>query len=94
MKITKILLFIIIIITLYSCKNNQDTNNEKIQINKEYYASGKLKEEIPYKNGKINGLVKVYYESGKIMVIFPMKDDITDGIQKRFYEDGILESEI
>ena len=31
---------------------------------KEYYENGQLSEEIPYKDDKIDGIVKKYYENG------------------------------
>ena len=34
---------------------------------KEYYPSGKIKIEEPYKNGQIDGVAKAYDESGKVI---------------------------
>ena len=40
-------------------------------INKEYYEHGIIKEEISYKDGKLNGVSKEYYENGLIRSIYP-----------------------
>ena len=39
---------------------------------KAYYENGKLQGEAPYKNGQIDGVVKMYDENGKVIeqVIF------------------------
>ncbi len=56
----KITIIVAIIIGMCS------TVKAQIKIEKEYYPGGNLKEEIPYINGKVNGIVKHYYESGKL----------------------------
>ena len=38
----------------------------KVTIKKEYYPNGGLETEIPYKDGRINGIEKRYYERGEL----------------------------
>ena len=37
-----------------------------VEIRKRYYDNGSLKSEIPYENGKKNGIVKYYDENGNL----------------------------
>jgi len=62
-------------------------------IRREYYESGKLKDETPYLNGKLEGIEKRYYQNGKLLFEIPYKDDKQEGIEKRYYESGKLRSE-
>lgn len=64
----------------------------KVTIKKEYYPNGRLETEIPYKDGRINGIVKEYYESGNLKWEIPFVDD--NGIRKVYYESGELKEEI
>ena len=59
-----------------------------------YYESGNLREEIPYKEGKVvEGIIKQYYESGQLKSEAPFKEGNREGISKAYYESGKLESE-
>jgi len=62
-------------------------------IRRTYYESGELKSEIPYENGKKEGMVRVYYKSGKLMQDDPYKNDKKEGIAKAYYESGELKAE-
>ena len=55
-----------------------------------YYASGALAWEVPYVNGKKNGVYKEYYESGALKWEIPYVNDKRHGMQKRYYESGAL----
>lgn len=56
------------------------------------YQGKILVKETPYKNNKINGIVKEYYPStGKLKFMDTVEDDISNGEQKGFYENGQLE---
>ena len=59
----------------------------------EYYPSGKKKAEIPYKNGKIKGLMTGWYESGRKLFEAPYKDGKREGVTVSFYENGKKECE-
>ena len=49
--------------------------------------------EIPFKNGKINGIAKRYYESGALEGEHPHINGKENGIAKVYYESGALEGE-
>ena len=48
--------------TLQECKSEQDKISGCVQ--KEYYENGKLKSEIPYKNGEQHGVEKHIMKTG------------------------------
>lgn len=60
---------------------------------KEYYESGKLKEETHYKNGKREGISTWYYETGVIKGERNYKEDQLDGIIRWYYDTGSLGTE-
>jgi antitoxin component YwqK of YwqJK toxin-antitoxin module len=70
-----------------------DSNGHKIRY-RCYYKSGALKWEIPYKNGKLNGIGKVYYKSGALGGEIPYENDKKNGMGKCYYESGALLDEI
>jgi antitoxin component YwqK of YwqJK toxin-antitoxin module len=72
--------------------NYKDFNN---RIECYYYESGQLKDELPYADGKPNGIQKYYYESGQIHYETPYTDGIKNwsGIYKVYYENGQLKEE-
>lgn len=45
------------------------------RIGKRYYESDQLKQEVPYKNNKKNGILTVYRENGKLWSTVFYKDD-------------------
>lgn len=59
----------------------------------DYYGTGIIKSEIPYKDGNKNGIEKKYYESGIIESKIPYKDGKLNGIVKYYYETGIIKTE-
>ena len=54
-------------------------------INKEYYENGIIKEEISYKDGKLNGISKEYYENGSLKSESTFKDGVLDGKVIEYY---------
>ena len=50
--------------------------------------------EIPFNDGKVNGLKKQYYESGKIKTEIPFKVGKENGVKKEYYESGKIKTEI
>ena len=54
-------------------------------INKEYYENGIIKEEMSYKDGKLNGIFKEYYENGSLKSKGTFKDGALDGEVKEYY---------
>ena len=59
-------------------------------IAKDYYVSGKLKNETPYKDSKVEGIKKSYYESGKVEREATYKDDKKEGYEQIYTESGRL----
>ena len=53
-----------------------------------FYPSGKLLSVSIFKNGKMNGVIKMYYENGKIGAVYNIKDNIQDGEAIEYDEDG------
>lgn len=76
-----------------------------IEIKKEYWENGKLKEEVPYKKSyslgykkvktklKPHGIAKEYYETGVLKKEDPYVDGERTGIMKFYDENGSLEME-
>jgi len=60
---------------------------------KEYYKSGKLKEESNYKNGKLDCISKWYYENRLLKGERNYKQGKLDGVTKWYYESGALGAE-
>lgn len=61
---------------------------------KVYFSSGKLKAEIPYKNGLAEGLCKNYYEKGNLQFESNFTDGKLNGELKEYYPDGHLKSKL
>ncbi|MEE9488482.1 MAG: tetratricopeptide repeat protein, partial [Candidatus Brocadiales bacterium] len=59
-------------------------------VRQEYYESGQLKAEIPFKDGT----GREYYESGGLKAEWPYKDGRRNGIGRVYYRSGGLEKEI
>ncbi|MCI7410245.1 toxin-antitoxin system YwqK family antitoxin [Helicobacter bilis] len=62
-------------------------------VDTEYDSNGNIWRETPYKDGKLNGIVKKYDINGKLSMERPYKNGELDGIEKVYYENGKLESE-
>ena len=62
-------------------------------VKKEYYESGELRYEWPYKDGKQHGISKGYSESGKLEYVWPYTDGKRNGISKGYTESGGLQYE-
>jgi antitoxin component YwqK of YwqJK toxin-antitoxin module len=57
-----------------------------------YRDNGRLWSERPYKNGAIDGIMRIYHKNGNIEWEFPYKNGKKDGIAKVYYESGKLNS--
>ena len=64
------------------------------RVEKKYFKSGELEYKIPYKNGKIEGVVELYYITGELRKLSPSKNDVLEGMVKMYYKNGKLESQI
>ncbi len=69
------------------------THNLANGVGKFYYASGKLRGETPFKDGKREGMGKTYYESGELQGEAPFKNDVIEGVKKSYFTSGRLQSE-
>lgn len=58
-----------------------------------YYKGGKLRREIPYKNGIKDGIKKLYYPNGNLEMEMPYKNGVKEGIEKLYYPSGELRRE-
>ena len=65
----------------------------KVAIKKEYYPNGRLETEIPYKDGRRNGIAKEYYPNGKLQWEATFVSDKINGSEKVYYESGKLQWE-
>lgn len=54
----------------------------------ETYINGKLLSVSIFKNGKMNGVIKMYYENGKIQAIHNFKDNVLNGEAIEYDENG------
>ena len=54
-------------------------------ISKEYYENGTIKEEVNYKDGKLNGISREYYENGSLKSESTFKNGALDGKVKEYY---------
>ncbi len=61
---------------------------------KKNYATGKLEQEVNYKNGKREGLLKGYHTTGKLEQEENYKNGKEEGVTKEYYENGKLEKEL
>jgi len=64
-----------------------------MEIKREYYENGQIKEEGTYENGKPEGLFKRYYQNGQLEVEWFVKNEKTEGLFKVYHENGQLQSE-
>jgi len=67
-------------------------------IQRRYYMHGSIYSEIPYINGKREGIAYTYYPvvAGSEPVVWkeqPYKNDVLNGICKRYHENGVLQAE-
>ncbi len=84
--------FVIIYLFLFSsCQNaaNQKANcNGCDSVMKQYYKAGQLLAEVPYKNGKRNGVQTNYTQDGKIASTISFFDEVRNGESVMFYGNG------
>ena len=86
----KNIILFILIITLLSCQNyfNRDDNN--LIIKKSYYESGAVKSEIVYSDSINKDYATNYYEDGSIHSTIEYKNNKKYGLAKKYYENGKL----
>lgn len=63
------------------------------RVDKSYWENGNLKSELPYRNGKLNGVARWYYEDGTLQQEVPYVDNKINGVLKRYHDNGRREAE-
>jgi antitoxin component YwqK of YwqJK toxin-antitoxin module len=58
------------------------------EVKREFYESGKLLSETPYKNGKAEGLATSWYETGEKMEETLYKNGQREGLETHWYKTG------
>ncbi|MGP8215438.1 MAG: toxin-antitoxin system YwqK family antitoxin [Bacteroidia bacterium] len=88
---------IIIVFVVFGCLSlhaiNRNYYLQDDQAKREYYRNGVLKSEIPYAEGRKNGIAREYYENGSIKSETPYEDGVKNGIVREYDENGELISE-
>ena len=68
--------------TLKECKSEADKISGCVK--RDYHSNGNLWREIPYKNGKREGIAKEYYENGNLKVEIPFNNNGVNGDMKLY----------
>jgi antitoxin component YwqK of YwqJK toxin-antitoxin module len=63
-------------------------------VSKEYYKSGRLRQEVPMKDGNMHGLAKWYYESGVPQKECGYENGKKHGMEITYYPDGVVRSSL
>jgi hypothetical protein len=91
---------VVILAALLSCTESDSSRKTKKSkertsdgVVKNYYANGKIKAEVPVKNGKRHGIAIQYYQNGKKHVEMTYVNGKNHGMTKRYYENGNLYEE-
>lgn len=79
-----VIAILLIVNILFSCK-------EKDNAVVSYWPDGKVKSELRYTDGKLDGLCKWYYNNGNPSMEAVYKMNVMDGPSTRWYENGSLE---
>jgi antitoxin component YwqK of YwqJK toxin-antitoxin module len=92
----------LVLVMVTACTGNSTDRSSSTQaadsvvadgIKKLLFPDGKLKAEIPMKDGKRHGLAKEYYKDGKIFQEVSYVNGIKEGLAKQYYEHGIIAQE-
>lgn len=62
-------------------------------VSKNFFEDGKIRNEVPVKNGLRDGVAREYYESGQLAAEISYRADLKEGSSKWYYQDGILYQE-
>src|ERR1700722_13498164 len=68
--------------------------SQPVGMERSYYKSGAIYQEIPCSNGHPNGIEKTYYENGTLKRVKTYKDGLENGVEKLYYTTGKLKREI
>ena len=64
------------------------------EVKKEYYPNGKLKAELNYKKGELEGIAKYYYQSGNLKERANYRKGKRERVSTTFHENGKVKEEI
>ena len=67
--------------------------NDAVEVKKDYYENGKLKSELRYENGMLNGRCIWYLVNGKPQIEVTYRNDTMNGLLRRWHENGNLMEE-
>jgi antitoxin component YwqK of YwqJK toxin-antitoxin module len=83
----------LVVILLISCnsKDNNESKDKNVIINRTYYPNGKLKSEKSHFLFIKDGLSKEYYENGKLSSVVSYKDGLRNGIFILFSKIGTVQ---
>ncbi len=66
------------------------SNGQNKFIQRTYFKNGKTESEIPYENGKPNGVIKRFYETGTIQETEEVRNGNGEGVRRYYYPNGQL----
>lgn len=64
--------------------------SKTLSLLKVYYPNGKVKSELPLKDGMLNGKGKYYFNTGSLKEVVNFKDDYRHGTSTEYYKNGEL----
>jgi len=67
--------------------------NAEVKTKKSYYKDRKVKIEMPYKDGKKEGVAKLYDEDGRLIAETPYKNNKIEGLAKNYDKRGSVISD-
>jgi len=80
----RVLLLILIGTLLATCGGQE--------VERTYYANGKVKHQLHKKNGKLDGTAEEYYASGQIKYRSQWSEGVSNGVIEQYFENGVLQS--
>ena len=87
---TRLVWILLTLIIFFGVSCTPEPEVTKDGIDKTYFESGKIREEIPMKNGKPHGLVLVYFENGNVHQESHFENGLPNGVSKFYRGDGSL----
>lgn len=85
-RASHLLLFGLVLLAVVSCDRH-------VQVKKDYWEDGKLKSELRYEDGFLNGRCIWYMPNGKPQLEVTYRNDTMNGLLRRWHENGNLMEE-
>lgn len=86
----KIVLVILGLLFVASCENGEQPSNDDDGVQRSYWDNGKLKSELRYVDGKLDGSFKQWYDNGQVFQDGQYANGMMDGSWLIFYPNGQL----